>query len=103
MDAMTVIDDLYGRIPIAVATALDAVRRASDQYLASLRPADLDRILDKSFDPPVTCGARLVSIAEDCLVHAGQAAYLRGLRPAPRTGNGASAARHVPSRAELVE
>ena len=40
---------------------------------------DLERIIDTSFDPPVTLGVRLVSIAEDCLQHCGQAAYVRGL------------------------
>jgi hypothetical protein len=29
----------------------------------------------------VTLGVRLVSIADDCLQHAGQAAYVRGLLP----------------------
>jgi hypothetical protein len=92
--------------PRAVATLrdyYDAVRRASEEYLASLRSADLDRIVDESFEPPVTCGARLVSIAEDCSAHVGQAAYVRGLLPVPQTEQGATVARHVPTRAELVE
>jgi hypothetical protein len=47
--------------------------------LERLTPADLDRIVDRRWDPPVTLGVRLVSIADDGLQHAGQAAYLRGL------------------------
>jgi hypothetical protein len=47
--------------------------------LASLRADDLDRIVDRRWDPPVTLGVRLVSIADDSLQHAGQAAYARGL------------------------
>ena len=47
--------------------------------IASLAGDDLERIIDTSFDPPVTLGVRLVSIAEDCLQHCGQAAYVRGL------------------------
>ena len=47
--------------------------------LASLAGDDLERLIDTSFDPPVTLGVRLVSIAEDCLQHCGQAAYIRGL------------------------
>ena len=47
--------------------------------LEGLSPADLDRIVDRRWDPPVTLGVRLVSIADDCLQHAGQAAYVRGL------------------------
>ena len=40
---------------------------------------DLDRIVDERWDPPVTLGVRLVSIADDDIQHAGQAAYARGL------------------------
>jgi hypothetical protein len=47
--------------------------------LAALVPADLDRVVDRRWDPPVTLGVRLVSIADDSLQHVGQAAYLRGL------------------------
>jgi uncharacterized damage-inducible protein DinB len=48
-------------------------------FVASLTDADLDRIVDRNWDPPVTMGVRLVSVASDCLQHVGQAAYLRGL------------------------
>jgi hypothetical protein len=34
---------------------------------------------DDAWDPPVTAGARLVSILDDCTQHAGQAGYARGL------------------------
>ncbi len=47
--------------------------------LEALVPADLDRIVDRRWDPPVTLGVRLVSVADDSLQHAGQAAYVRGL------------------------
>ena len=47
--------------------------------LLDLSSADLDRIVDRRWDPPVTMGVRLVSIADDGLQHAGQAAYVRGL------------------------
>lgn len=58
---------------------LDVTSARTDAMLANLVPADLDRIVDKRWDPPVTLGVRLVSVADDCLQHAGQAAYLRGL------------------------
>jgi hypothetical protein len=58
---------------------LDAVDRRTRGMLAALTPAELDRIVDRRWDPPVTLGVRLVSIADDCLQHVGQAAYLRGL------------------------
>jgi hypothetical protein len=41
--------------------------------------AELDRIIDQSYDPPVTVGVRLVSVISDNIQHAGQARYLRGI------------------------
>lgn len=58
---------------------LDAVAARTHAMLAELVPADLDRVVDRRWDPPVTLGVRLVSVADDCLEHAGQAAYARGL------------------------
>ncbi|HET9501837.1 MAG TPA: DUF664 domain-containing protein [Marmoricola sp.] len=57
----------------------DATARQTLAYLADLGPDDLDRIVDERWDPPVTLGARLVSVVNDDTQHAGQAAYLRGL------------------------
>jgi hypothetical protein len=65
--------------PADVLDYLDAVDVRSRSYLGTLTGADLDRVVDTSYDPPVTLGVRLVSVADDCLQHAGQAAYLRGL------------------------
>ncbi|MGH3441289.1 MAG: mycothiol transferase [Nitriliruptorales bacterium] len=48
-------------------------------YLDTLEPADLDRIIDRRWDPPVTVGARLVSVVNDQTQHLGQAAYVRGM------------------------
>jgi hypothetical protein len=47
--------------------------------LAGLPDGELDRVVDRRWDPPVTMGVRLISIADDCLQHVGQASYLRGL------------------------
>jgi DinB superfamily len=58
---------------------LDAVDGRTRSMLQALTPADLDRIVDRRWDPPVTLGVRLISIADDSLQHAGQAAYVRGL------------------------
>lgn len=58
----------------------DAVHRQTVDVLNSLGDDDLDRIIDTRWDPPVTFGVRLVSIIADCLQHAGQAAYARGLK-----------------------
>jgi hypothetical protein len=57
----------------------DGVYQASLDFLATVTDADLDRVVDDSWDPPVTLSARLVSVVADDLQHAGQAAYLRGL------------------------
>ncbi|KAB1946388.1 DUF664 domain-containing protein [Micromonospora sp. ALFpr18c] len=56
-----------------------AVSARTRSLVTGLGPADLDRVVDESWDPPVTLGVRLVSVAEDDLQHVGQAAYLRGL------------------------
>ncbi|MEU1888057.1 DinB family protein [Micromonospora sp. WMMD987] len=56
-----------------------AVAERTAAFLAGLRPADLDRVVDEHWDPPVTLGVRLVSVVSDDLQHVGQAAYLRGL------------------------
>jgi Protein of unknown function (DUF664) len=47
-------------------------------YLETLDPDKLDRVVDRRWDPPVTLGVRLVSVADDGLQHLGQAAYARG-------------------------
>jgi hypothetical protein len=56
-----------------------AVAARTRVYIEGLVPGDLARIVDKRWDPPVTLGVRLISIADDDLQHAGQAAYVRGL------------------------
>ena len=57
----------------------DAVHRQTIRYVGGLGDADLGRIVDRSWDPPVTLGVRLVSVIADDLQHAGQAAFVRGV------------------------
>ncbi|MEB8339130.1 mycothiol transferase [Streptomyces endophyticus] len=57
----------------------DAVHEQTLGYLGGLKDADLDRVVDEGWDPPVTLGVRLISVLSDDLQHVGQAAYLRGL------------------------
>jgi len=57
----------------------DAVHSRTLGYLAGLAPEDLDRVVDERWDPPVTLGARLVSVVNDDTQHVGQAAYVKGL------------------------
>lgn len=56
-----------------------AVSARTLEYVAQVDAEELDRVVDRSFDPPVTVGVRLVSVLGDTLQHVGQAAYLRGL------------------------
>src|SRR3954453_14425999 len=58
-----------------------AVGARSAEFLRGLTDDDLDRIVDRRWDPPVTLGVRLVSVLSDDLQHVGQAAYVRGLLP----------------------
>ncbi|RAN78738.1 hypothetical protein B5P43_16180 [Bacillus sp. SRB_336] len=57
----------------------EAVLRQSLDYVRGLSDADLDRVVDKRWDPPVTLGVRLVSVVNDSVQHGGQAAYVKGL------------------------
>jgi len=65
--------------PAVLIEYLAAVDRRTRTLLERLTPAELDRVVDRRWDPPVTLGVRLVSIADDSLQHLGQAAYVRGL------------------------
>jgi hypothetical protein len=57
----------------------DAVHARTLEYLKTLTDDELDRIVDKRWNPPVTLGVRLISVIGDDLEHAGQAAYVKGL------------------------
>jgi uncharacterized damage-inducible protein DinB len=56
-----------------------AVAERTHDLLHTVKPDDLDRIVDRRWNPPVTLGVRLVSVLNDDTQHAGQAAYVRGL------------------------
>lgn len=58
---------------------LDAVHAETLAFLEQIDEADLDRVIDDSWDPPVTLGVRLVSVVSDDLQHVGQAAFIRGV------------------------
>ena len=57
----------------------DEVHDRTAHFLRGLDDDDLDRVIDESWNPPVTLGVRLVSVIADDLQHAGQAAFLRGV------------------------
>ncbi|RDI34782.1 uncharacterized protein DUF664 [Lentzea flaviverrucosa] len=56
-----------------------AVHERTEKYLRGVEAGDLAVVIDESWDPPVTRAVRLVSVLEDDLQHAGQAAFVRGL------------------------
>lgn len=56
-----------------------AVHERALGLFTTLDTEALDRIVDTSWDPPVTLGVRLISVLADDLQHVGQAAYVRGL------------------------
>lgn len=57
----------------------DAVHDETTRFVSGVTDSDLERIVDKRWDPPVTLGVRLVSVISDNLQHAGQAAFVRGI------------------------
>ena len=56
-----------------------AVHKSTLEYIATVTPDELSRIVDTRWDPPVTASVRLVSIVDDSAQHLGQAAYVRGI------------------------
>lgn len=56
----------------------DAVHDQTVAFIRSVKDADLKRIVDDAWVPPVTLGVRLISVISDDLQHVGQAAFIRG-------------------------
>jgi hypothetical protein len=67
--------------PEVLVEYFDAVLDRTLDYVEGLSDDDLERVVDASWDPPVTLGVRLVSVVGDDMQHLGQAAYVRGLLP----------------------
>jgi hypothetical protein len=57
----------------------DAVHEMTMQFVRTVTDSDLDRIVDEHWDPPVTLGVRLVSVAGHNFEQVAQAAYVRGI------------------------
>ena len=57
----------------------DEVHEQAIRLVSGITDADLSRVVDEAWDPPVTLGVRLVSVVSDGLQHAGQAAFIRGI------------------------
>lgn len=73
------VGEFYLANPALLITYHEAVRARTQQVVSGLAPEDYARILDDSYDPPVTVAARLVSVVNDTTQHIGQASYVRGL------------------------
>jgi hypothetical protein len=56
----------------------EATYQQTLKHVSGVTDADLDRVVDRSWDPPVTLGVRLISVIDDDMQHAGQAAFVRG-------------------------
>lgn len=67
------------RDPTLLVDYYEDVHQQTLTYVRGLTAADLDRVVDEAWDPPVTLGVRLVSVIDDDLEHAGQAAFVRGV------------------------
>jgi hypothetical protein len=57
----------------------DEVIEEANRYVKNLKDDDYDRVVDASWNPPVTLAVRLVSVVSDALQHAGQAMFIRGI------------------------
>jgi len=58
-----------------------AVSKRTKNYLKSLTPRNLDRVLNEpQYQPLPTVGVRIISVLADNLRHAGQCEYLCGLK-----------------------
>ena len=57
----------------------EATHAQTVKLVSEVTDADLPRIVDRRWTPPVTLAVRLVSVLDDDMQHAGQAAYVRGL------------------------
>lgn len=57
----------------------DAVHEKTRAFVETLSSADLDTVVDRNWNPPVTLGVRLVSVIADDLQHVGQAAFVAGV------------------------
>ena len=57
----------------------EAVYAQTVKLVADISDADLDRVVDRRWTPPVTLAVRLVSVLDDDMQHVGQAAFVRGI------------------------
>lgn len=56
-----------------------AVHELTLGVVGGLGADDFKRVIDRSWDPPVTVSVRIVSVLDDSAKHLGQAEYVRGM------------------------
>jgi hypothetical protein len=57
----------------------DEVIEEAQRFVKHLKEDDYARVVDNSWNPPVTLAVRLISVISDDLQHAGQAMFVRGI------------------------
>ena len=57
----------------------EAVHAQTVSLVSMITDADLERVVDRNWNPPVTLGVRLVSVLDDDARHVGQAEFVRGI------------------------
>ncbi len=72
----------------------DAAHEMTAHFVGAVTDRDLDRIVDKRWDPPVTLGVRLVSVAGHDFDQVAQAAFVRGVLDRKERHSAKRAAKH---------
>ena len=57
----------------------EATYQQTVKHVSSISDDDLPRVVDRSWNPPVTLAVRLISVVDDDMQHVGQAAFVRGV------------------------
>jgi uncharacterized damage-inducible protein DinB len=73
------VDAVHVTDPALLTGYYDDVHTRTLAYLRTLSDDDLDEVIDDAWDPPVTRGVRIISVVDDDIQHAGQAAFVAGI------------------------
>jgi len=76
---VAVVSEACAASALLLADYHEAVYDQTVKLVSGITDADLNRVVDRSWRPPVTLGVRLVSVLNDDAQHAGQAAFVRGI------------------------
>jgi hypothetical protein len=73
------VDAVHVTDPALLTGYYDDVHERTLAYLRTLSDDALDEVIDDAWDPPVTRGVRIISVVDDDIQHAGQAAFVAGI------------------------